>query len=71
MKGKARDTVTIYYITVNVFKLLWITKMMKNQEKMADLQPFDSEAGICYWPELNAFYENLSTGLQQNEQFYF
>ena len=41
MKGKARDTVTIYYITVNVFKLLWITKMMKNQEKMADLQPFD------------------------------
>lgn len=48
MKGKARDTVIIYYITVNVFKLLWITKMMNNQGKMADLQPFDSEAGICY-----------------------
>lgn len=48
MKGKARDTVIIYYITVNVFKRLWITKMMNNQGKMADLQPFDSEAGICY-----------------------
>ena len=48
MKGKARDTTTIYYIKVNDFNLLWITKMINNQGKMADLQSFQSEVGICY-----------------------